>query len=136
MANAVYDKFKDLILEAGVGEAALDLSAATLKVALIDTATYTFSQTHEHHDDLSGIVGTPEAITSITHLDGTLDGADPTFSSLSGNEFEALVVYVDTGTSATSPLVCYIDTGVTGLPFNPSGSDVTIEWDAAGIFDL
>ena len=136
MANALYDAWKDLILEAGVGEATLDLTAATLKVALIDTGTYTFSQAHVDYADLSGVVGTDQAIATITHAGGTLDGDNVTWSGLTGDSAEALVIYMDTGVAGTSPLVAYIDTGVTGLPLTPSGADVTLSWDAAGILDL
>jgi hypothetical protein len=43
---------------------------------------------------------------------------------------------VDTGTAATSPLVAYIDTGVTGLPVTPNGGNITVTWNASGIFQL
>jgi hypothetical protein len=46
------------------------------------------------------------------------------------------VIYVDTGTAATSPLVAYIDTGVTGLPVTPNGGNITVTWNASGIFAL
>ena len=37
---------------------------------------------------------------------------------------------------ATSPLVAYIDTGVTGLPVTPNGGDIAVAWNASGIFAL
>ena len=137
MANAVYDLWKDLVLEAGTGEAALDLTSATLKVAAIDTGTYTFSQAHQFYDDgpEAGTVGTPVTLGSITHLAGTLDTADATFTDLDGTSIEALVLFMDTGTPGTSPLLCYIDTNVTGLPLTTDG-EATVTWDASGIFDL
>jgi len=59
-----------------------------------------------------------------------------TYTSVTGNSVEALVIYVDTGSSATSPLVAYIDTGVTGLPVTPNGGNISITWNASGIFAL
>jgi hypothetical protein len=47
-----------------------------------------------------------------------------------------MVIYVDTGTAATSPLVAYIDSGVTGLPVTPNGGNISITWNASGIFAL
>ena len=41
---------------------------------------------------------------------------------------EAIVIYVDTGTEATSPLIAYIDTA-TGLPITPNGGDIIVTWD-------
>jgi hypothetical protein len=64
------------------------------------------------------------------------DGADVTYTAVTGNSVEALVIYVDTGTAATSPLVAYIDTGVTGLPVTPNGGNISITWNASGIFAL
>lgn len=137
MANAVYDNWKDLIGSAGLGLAALDLTAATVKVALVDTGVYTFSQSHDFFNDVSSaVVGTPQELGTPQFVGKNFDGADVTYSGLTGDTVEAIVIYVDTGTEGTSPLVAYLDTGVTGLPLTPSGADVTLTWDAAGIFDL
>ncbi len=43
---------------------------------------------------------------------------------------EALVIYQHTGVDATSELIAYIDTGVTGLPVTPNGGDITVTWDS------
>jgi len=59
-----------------------------------------------------------------------------TFSSVSGNQSEALIIYIHTGNEATSRLVAYIDTGVTGLPVTPSGGNIIVVWNASGIFTL
>ena len=136
MANVLYDAWKDLIASAGLGLAALDLTAATLKVAAIDTGVYTFSQAHDFFDDVSGVVDTPVEIATPTVTGKTIDGGNVTFPGMTGVSVEALIIYMDTGVAATSPLVAYIDTNVTGLPITPSGADVTLTWDAAGIFDL
>jgi hypothetical protein len=50
------------------------------------------------------------------------------FSAVTGDQSEALVIYKDTGSAATSPLIAYIDTA-TGLPVTPNGADVTVTWD-------
>ena len=59
-----------------------------------------------------------------------------TFTAVTGNTVEALVIYIDTGVAGTSRLVAYIDTGVTGLPVTPNGGDITITWSGSGIFQL
>ena len=46
------------------------------------------------------------------------------------------VIYIDTGVAGTSRLVAYIDTGVTNLPVTPNGGDITITWNASGIFAI
>ena len=49
--------------------------------------------------------------------------------TITGDEFEAFIVYKDTGSEATSTLIAYFDTVTNGLPFTPSGADVVIQWD-------
>ncbi len=108
----------------------------TVKVALVDTGTYTYSASHEFLSSLSGVVGTAQTLGSKTYTGGVFDAADVSYSSVSGNTVEALVIYIDTGSSATSRLVAYIDTGQTGLPVTPNGGDISITWSASGIFAL
>jgi hypothetical protein len=65
------------------------------------------------------------------------DAADVTFTAVSGDVSEALVIYKDTGTASTSRLIAYIDTA-TGLAVTPNGGDITVIWpsDAGRIFSL
>ncbi|HEV6964632.1 hypothetical protein [Roseateles sp.] len=132
MANALFPKFKEAILQA----AANSSLTGTVKVALVDTGTYTYSAAHEFLTSLSGVVGTAQTLGSKTFTNGAFDAANVTFPTVSGATAEALVVYIDTGTPSTSRLVAYIDTGVTGLPVTPNGADINLTFDAAGIFAL
>jgi hypothetical protein len=75
-------------------------------------------------------------IGSKTFTNGVFDGADVTFTAVTGNSAEALIIYIDTGTAGTSPLVAFIDTGVTGLPVTPNGGNIAVTWNATGIFAL
>ena len=138
MVNAIYPYFKELCL---TSNANCDLTTVTVKVALVDTANYTYNIAHDFYNDVnqaSAVVGTPQTIGgSPTVTAGTFDGADVTFTSVTGATVEALVIYVDTGgADTTDPLVAYIDTGVTNLPVTPNGGDISIQWDASGIFTL
>lgn len=106
-------------------------------MALIDTGTYTYSAAHQFWSSASAAsVGTPQTLTSKTYTNGTFDAADVTYTSVTGNSVEALIIYIDTGTASTSPLVAYIDTSVTGLPVTPNGGNIQITWNASGIFAL
>lgn len=133
MANALYPKWKEQLLQFTADN---NLSSGTVKVALVDTGTYTYSSAHQYLSSLTGVVGTAQTIGSKTFTNGVFDGADVTFATVTGNTVEALVLYIDTGSSATSPLVAYIDTSVTGLPVTPNGGDIAITWNASGIFAL
>lgn len=133
MANAIYPLYKQSLLD---GDSDIDLDDGTVKVSLIDTGTYTYSATDQFYDDLSGEVGTAQTIGSTTVANGLFDGDNVTFSAVSGNTVEALVIWIDTGTPGTSRLVAYIDTSVTGLPVTPNGGDITVTWNGSGIFQL
>lgn len=134
MANALYPLWKEQLLQFTANN---NLSAGTVKVALIDTGTYTYSAAHQFWSSASAAaVGTPQTIGSKTFTNGVFDGADVTFTAVTGSSVEALIIYIDTGTAGTSPLVAYIDTSVTGLPVTPNGGDISITWNASGIFSL
>lgn len=133
MANTVYPKYMEAVIQASSGSSL----AGTLKAVLIDTADYTYSAAHDFYDDVSaGAVGTPGTIGSKTYTNGLLDGADVTYTAVTGDPCEAIIIFLDTGTPSTSRLVAYLDTGVTGLPVTPNGGDITITWNASGIIQF
>lgn len=133
MANALYPKWKQALLEFTANN---DLDGQTVKVALV-TAGYTYSSTDQYYSSVSAsVVGTPQTLGSKTFTDGVFDAADVTFTAVSGSQVVSLVIYIDTGNSATSPLVAFIDTGVTNLPVVPNGGDIAITFNASGIFAL
>ena len=138
MANAIYPKWKEARLQS-TANAALDGSTTTgLFVALVDTGTYTYSSSHEFYSSISSaIIGTPMEITSKTYTAGLLDGADVTFSAVSGSTVEALVLFIkNAGSNTTWRLVSYHDTGITGLPVTPNGGDINVAFNASGILQL
>ena len=132
MPNAIYPKYKEALLQ----HAANSSLTGTVKVALVDTGVYTYSAAHEFLTSLTGVVGTAQVVGSKTFTDGVFDGADVTYTAVTGNSAEALVFYIDTGTAATSRLVSYIDSGFSGLPVTPNGGDITLSFNASGIFAL
>lgn len=133
MPSAIYPKYKEAILQATANSSL----AGTVKVALVDTGAYTYNAAHEFYSSLTGIVGPAQAsqpvLASKTYVNGLFDAADVTFTAVSGVSIEAVVIYIDTGSAATSRLVAFIDqfTAVT-----PNGGDITITWSASGIFQL
>lgn len=133
MPNAIYPLYKQALL---TGAANTNMSSGTVRVALVDTGTYTYSAAHEFLTSLTGRVGTDQTLGSKTFTNGTFDAADATWPSVTGPTAEAVVIYIDTGTAGTSRLVAFLDTGITGLPVTPNGGNITATWDAAGIFTL
>jgi hypothetical protein len=137
MANAIYPKYKEALLGASANSAITGSGSTGLFVALVDTGTYTYSASHEFYSSLSGVVGTDQEITSPTLTNGVVDGGDVTFSAVTGASAEALVIYrKNAGANTTWRLVAYIDTSVTGLPVTPNSGDISITWNASGIFSL
>ena len=135
MANALYDKARERFL---TGQ--FNWTTDSIKSVLVDTGAYTVSLTsHEFLSDISSSarVSTSGAFTGKTTTGGAADANDITFSSVSGPSIEAIVIYADTGTEATSPLIAFIDTA-TGLPITPNGGDIIVTWDngANKIFKL
>ncbi len=133
MANAIYPLYKQALLAA---DANVDLEAGTVKVSLVDTGTYTYSAAHQFFSDLTGVTATSAALTTKSVTNGIFDADSASFTGVSGNQSEALIIWIDTTVAGTSRLVAYIDTGVTGLPVTPNGGDITVNWNASGIFQL
>lgn len=69
------------------------------------------------------------SLANKANADGICDADDVTFTSVSGDECEALVIYKHTGTDGTSQLIAYIDSA-TGLAVTPNGGNITITWDS------
>lgn len=137
MANAVYPKYKEALLNASANSALTGAGTTGLYAALVDTGTYTYSAAHEFYSSLSGVVGTDQEITSPTLTGGLVDGGDVTFPTVSGATVEAIVLYrKNAGANTTWRLVAYIDTGVTGLPVTPNGGNIAVTWNASGILQL
>ena len=132
MANAVYPKWKENAIAGNYS-----LSAAVVKVLLVDTLSYTYNTAHEDVNDISAgaKVFESQALTGKTFTDGTFDAADKTLTAVTGNQSEALILFVSGTSSASSELICYIDSG-TNLPVTPNGGDIIIQWNASGIFSL
>lgn len=135
MASTLYPLFKQALLNAD-----LDVMADNIKVVLVDTADYTYSAAHDFLDDVAvaARVATSANLTSKTATNGVFDAADVTFTGVTGDPSEALIIYKDTGTAATSNLICYIDTvsGPAALSVTPNSGDITISWSPSGIFSL
>lgn len=134
MANIIYPTYKQSCFDG----TSPDLTTVNVKAALIDLADYTYDAAHDFLNDVAGaaIVSTSGNLTTKTIVGGVFDADTITFTAVSGDEFEAILFYHDTGVSSTSRLIAILDTGQTGLPFTPSGGDIDFIPNASGIFAL
>ena len=135
MANALYNTFKE-----GLLDKLFDLNSDTIKCSLIDGADYTYSAAHDEYsggsrDVASGaIVAESGALGSPTITNGTFDTADFTWTSVTGDQSEAIILWDDTVTN--DRLIAFYDTGITGMPVTPNGGNINVTVNASGWFSL
>lgn len=135
MANALYDTFKQ-----GLLNKEFDLDTDVIKATLIDSADYTFSAAHDFYGggtpDVAAAAKVAEsgALTSPTITNGVFDTADFTWSTVTGDQSEAIILWDDT--IVDDRLIAFYDTGMTGMPVTPNGGDINVTVNASGWFAL
>ena len=127
MANVLYPSARSSFLK---GE--IDWEDDTIKVVAL-SSTYTYASTDEFYSDISGVLDTA-TITGATVIDnGIADADDASFTSVGvGETVAAIVIYKDTGTAATSPLIYFADTNSDGTAISreSTGATITVTWSA------
>lgn len=109
-----------------------------IKVAFVDAGVYTPNTvTDQFYSSIASVIALSGNLAGKTSTLGVADADDLVVSSVTGAEFEYVVLFKDSGLAATSPLIALFDTAV-GLPFTPSGANITVTWDngANRIFKL
>lgn len=139
MADVIFNSFKMKIMDGSI-----DLDTDTIKVALV-TSTYTPDQdAHVFFSSVTNeVVGTGytaggsalagKAVTQDNiDNEGVFDANDVSWTTATITA-RAAVLYKDTGTGSTSPLICYIDFGADKVS---TAGTFTIAWNAEGILNL
>lgn len=135
MANALYNTFKE-----GLLDKLFDLNTDVIKATLIDGADYTFSAAHDEYsggatDVAAGAkVAESGALGSPTITNGVFDTADFSFTSVTGDQSENIILWDDTLTN--DRLVAFYDTGMTGMPVTPNGGNINVTVNGSGWFAL
>lgn len=124
MPNAKYPSARGLAVDSGLGWVAGDFWVMGV------TSTYVYSAAHDFQDDIvAGVRVFDVQLTSKTNVTGILDAADTIISGLTGSIVNALSIYKKLGgAESANPLILYLDTGYTLLPYTPNGANVTIQW--------
>lgn len=144
MANGLYKKGKQAFASGGVNflEAGDDIRVLPVRSSgggagpyyTVDLNTHDFLDDIPNNADCRPVAA--QALDTQTATDGVCDALDEVISAFAlGDPVQALVIYRHTGVESTSELLAYIDTG-TNLPFTPNGGDVTLQWNASGIFEI
>lgn len=108
---------------------AIGFLADSIKVALLPSS-YTYDSTDEFLADLPTLIGTPQALASRSIANGVFDADDADFGNIAaGPTIGSAVIYKDTGSAATSPVLLHI-TGITGFPLAANGGGVLVQWSA------
>jgi hypothetical protein len=135
MASGLFDSGRNRFAR---GDTLWKASAgSTIKCALIDSGvTVPNLATHTTMSDLrTAVVGTDGAMTLLDPTAGVVDANDVTFSAVTGNSVEGIVIYHEVSASdANRFLLAWEEfTAVT-----PNGGDITIQWDSGAnkIFKL
>lgn len=135
MANALYDHGRENFLGGDI-----DWDTDDIKLVFVDEDDDAPDLAND--EDLADRAAAARVDTSgnfanKTKTSGVADADDITVSTVSGDQFESIDIYKDTGVEATSLLICNIDTA-TGLPCTPNGGDIIVQWDAGAnkIFKL
>ena len=126
MSNAMYDKGREAF-----GNGAINWVADTIKAVLIDLAAYTPNLATDQFLSVvpgGALIGAAVTLASKTNVAGVCGAADISFTGLSSAPtIEALLIYKDTGSPASSPLIALIDTA-TGLPVAAGATQVDVHW--------
>jgi hypothetical protein len=133
MSNALYSKAKEAFLNGSI-----NMVANTIVISLVDTGVYTYSASHQFRNEVSNsAVISSATLANKTITNGVFDADDATFSSVTGANCEALLIFQDTGIQTTSRLIAFIDSA-TGLPILPNGGDISVAFSsgASKIFAL
>jgi hypothetical protein len=143
MANAIYPLYKNAMMQASANLKLDSGATATNPFLVMCSATYVYSAAHQFFSpSVTGVVGPASGgeITSPTVgvvAAGVFDGADVTYTAVSGSVVTQLLIYVaNAGANTTWRLVLFEDTGVTGLPVTPNGGNITVTFNASGIMLL
>jgi hypothetical protein len=142
MANSLFQGYKQVQLgdAAVTGFTQVNWESDTIGGILVDAADDTINVNTDQ--DLADILAaarvatanlTGVAVTAATNT-ATVDATDLTFPTVTGDQSEQVVLYKNTGTEATSLLLVFFDTFSSGMPVTPNGGNITIQWNASGIW--
>lgn len=139
MASVVYNKAKQLFLKGDI-----DLDTAC-NVALVTSSYSPNIDSHDYYDDITNEVANGNGYTTggitlssttvildTTDDEAAFDAADITWSS-STITARGAVLYKNTGTGSTSPLIAYFDFS---SDQSSSNGNFTIAWNSEGILNL
>jgi hypothetical protein len=92
----------------GLLSASVNFPSDNVKVAVV-SSSYTYSAAHQFFSDLTNVLGSSANLGTKTVTNGAFAAANTTITSNATATAQAYVLYKDTGTGSTSPLVLFYD---------------------------
>ncbi len=135
MANALFVPAKVVFLGGGTR---IDLDTDNTRIIFVDEGVdVPLPATDAFLTDIAtgARIGESGNLVASSITGGAFDTDDITVSAVTGAQFESVVLFKETGADGTSDLIAYYDTA-TGLPFTPSGGDITVVVNGSGWFSL
>jgi hypothetical protein len=130
VANTVYTTFKTALLDGTINLATANLWA------LISTSGYTPNYATDSFVSVIAPILSRVALTGITVSNGSLFANDPTFPAVnSGSVVTQVIVYINSGSDATSQLICTFNQACPGLPVATNDGNIEVQW-VGEIFSL
>lgn len=125
-------------LKAGMTGTSIDILTSDIKIVAVDDSDYTANLSND--DFLADIaagarVATSGNLASKTFSGVTFDADNISIAGVSGDQFEEVIGYIDSGAEGTSRLIWRMTSG-TGLPFTPNSGQIDFTWNGSGIFSL
>lgn len=127
MANRLFPTARSAFLR---GE--IDMTDAGVTAIAVSSA-YTFNEAHEFVDDLAGVLDAVAMTSNTVLTDGIFDAADVTFNVATGQVIAAIIIALDTGVDATSPLIYFADENDDGTLISRAsdGTPISVLWSAS-----
>lgn len=122
----------------GVATNTFDLTSSTFTNSYTSGGHSVNVSVDDNYDDIpSAARVATQNLSNTSSSAGIADADDVTFSSVTGDECEALALFLNTGTESSSILIAFI-CDATGLPITPSGADIKVSWSSGAdkIFKL
>jgi len=144
MAAFVTNEFRNAQLGAPT-HSVLDLNTDNMDLSLLDeTDSGTISATVVDYDEIDTptVVATEDTVSpTIGSLGvGIYDIADTTFDGggggVTGDAADYLVLWKNSGTPATSPVAAVWDSATTGIPVQPNGGNIIVQWASGGVLQI
>jgi hypothetical protein len=109
----------------------IDWVSASIQLAFV-TSGYSIAPTTDQYLGIavsSGyIIAQSGNFSSLSSTLGTVNAANETVSSVTGAQFNQVLIYSFITNNNSSPLILDIDTA-TGLPCTPNGGNIIVQWD-------